>query len=151
MPALVVFQIPPAAPAMKNVFDGLGMPATLEVRPPMLAGPMSRSISPLVLYGALVLFSRPARAQARPDRPETPPPEVRTSVTVQRTVQPDLATVTVGLAADGVTPAQAGSRLALRVDSLRRALATLGIPRDSVVNRSRWYWWRGRMEIIPEP
>jgi len=112
---------------------------------------MARSISPLVLFGALVLLSKPVRAQARPDRPETPPPEVRTSVTVQRTVQPDLATVTVGLAADGVTPAQAGSRLALRVDSLRRALATLGIPRDSVVNRSRWYWWRGRMEIIPEP
>src|SRR6266513_5947890 len=42
MPALVVFQIPPAAPAMKNVFDGLGMPTTLEVRPPMLAGPMLR-------------------------------------------------------------------------------------------------------------
>ena len=109
---------------------------------------MARSISPLHLLGALVLLSKPVRAQARPDLQT---PEVRTSVTVQRTVQPDLATVTVGLAADGVTPAQAGSRLALRVDSLRRALATLGIPRDSVVNRSRWYWWRGRMEIIPEP
>src|SRR5437660_822684 len=37
VPALVVFQIPPAAPATKNVFEGLGMPATLETRPPMLA------------------------------------------------------------------------------------------------------------------
>ena len=46
MPALVVFQIPPAAPAMKNVFDGLGMPTTLEVRPPMLAGPMLRQRKP---------------------------------------------------------------------------------------------------------
>src|SRR5437899_8568676 len=41
---------------------------------------------------------------------------------------------------EGATPAQAGSRLASRADSLRRALATLGIPRDPLVNRSRWYW-----------
>src|SRR6267143_4792198 len=45
-PALVVFQTPPAAPALKNVFDGLGMPATLDVRPPMLAGPMLRQRKP---------------------------------------------------------------------------------------------------------
>src|SRR6267378_101939 len=45
-PALVVLQIPPAAPAMKNVFDGLGMPATLDVRPPMLAGPRLRQRKP---------------------------------------------------------------------------------------------------------
>src|SRR5216110_1133781 len=42
VPALVVFQIPPAAAATKNVFDGLGMPVTLETRPPMFAGPMLR-------------------------------------------------------------------------------------------------------------
>src|SRR6266536_2483813 len=42
VPALVVFQMPPAAAAMKNVLDGLGIPATLDVRPPMLAGPMLR-------------------------------------------------------------------------------------------------------------
>src|SRR5258708_33740355 len=42
VPALVVFQMPPAAPAMKNVVDGLGMPTTLDVRPPIFAGPMLR-------------------------------------------------------------------------------------------------------------
>src|SRR5260221_17751 len=42
VPALVVFQMPPAAPAMKNVVDGLGMPTTLDVRPPMFAGPRLR-------------------------------------------------------------------------------------------------------------
>src|SRR5229473_8318194 len=42
VPALVVFQTPPAAPAMKNVVDGLGIPTTLETRPPMLAGPILR-------------------------------------------------------------------------------------------------------------
>src|SRR5213592_2224297 len=46
VPALVVFQIPPAAPATKNVFEGLGMPTTLETRPPMLAGPTLRQRKP---------------------------------------------------------------------------------------------------------
>src|SRR6266436_5199502 len=46
VPALVVFQMPPAAAATKNVFDGLGMPATLETRPPMFAGPMLRQRNP---------------------------------------------------------------------------------------------------------
>src|SRR2546428_7277700 len=42
VPAFVVFQIPPAAAATKNVFEGLGIPTTLETRPPMLAGPRLR-------------------------------------------------------------------------------------------------------------
>src|SRR6266487_1450561 len=46
VPALVVFQIPPAAAATKNVLDGLGMPVTLETRPPMFAGPMLRQRKP---------------------------------------------------------------------------------------------------------
>src|SRR5438093_8810871 len=46
VPALVVFQIPPAAAATKNVFDGLGMPTTLDTRPPMWAGPTLRQRKP---------------------------------------------------------------------------------------------------------
>src|SRR6266849_1082747 len=46
VPALVVFQTPPAAPAMKNVFEGLGIPTTLETRQPMLAGPILRQRKP---------------------------------------------------------------------------------------------------------
>src|SRR2546425_1272169 len=46
VPALVVFQMPPAAAATKNVREGLGMPATLETRPPMFAGPMFRQRNP---------------------------------------------------------------------------------------------------------
>ncbi len=42
VPAFVVFQMPPAAAATKNVFDGLGMPSTSVIRPPMFAGPMGR-------------------------------------------------------------------------------------------------------------
>src|SRR2546430_13433416 len=33
VPALVVFQMPPAAAATKNVFEGLGMPVTLDTLP----------------------------------------------------------------------------------------------------------------------
>src|SRR5438046_10752053 len=48
-------------------------------------------------------------------------------------------------------PPRLSARLASRADILRRALATLGIPRDPLVNRSRWYWWRGRIEDIAGP
>src|SRR5262245_20256537 len=46
VPAFVVFQMPPAAAATKNVRDGLGMPATLDTRPPMFAGPRLRQRNP---------------------------------------------------------------------------------------------------------
>lgn len=106
------------------------------------------SPSPLVA-GALAIIAARAPAQARPDRPETP--EIRTAATVQRSVAPDLATVTLQFTADGTTPGQAGSRLAAKADGLRRALGTLGLSRDSLVNRSHWWWWSGRIEILPGP
>src|SRR5258706_5125534 len=46
VPAFVVFQIPPAAAAMKNMRDGLGMPATADTRHIMFAGPMLRQRHP---------------------------------------------------------------------------------------------------------
>lgn len=90
-----------------------------------------------------------APAQAHSDRPETP--EVRTAATVTRTVPPDLATITIEFTGVGTTVAEAGSHLASRTDSLRRAFATLGIPPDSVVNRSRWSWWSSRIETVAGP
>src|SRR5216117_1308793 len=59
VPALVVFQMPPAAAATKNVFDGLGMPVTLETRPIMFAGPMLRQRNPASSVESRVI---PARA-----------------------------------------------------------------------------------------
>lgn len=88
-----------------------------------------------------------SRAQTHADTSRVP--EVRTAGSAQRTVQPDLATLSVQFSAIGATPAEAGRRLAARADSLRRALATLGIPGDSLINRARWYWWRNRIEVIP--
>ncbi|HYK09585.1 MAG TPA: SIMPL domain-containing protein [Gemmatimonadales bacterium] len=71
--------------------------------------------------------------------------EVRTSGSAQRSVPPDLATLNVQLSAAGATEVEAGARLASRIDSIRLALGTLGIPRDSLPNRSRWWWWQGRV------
>jgi uncharacterized protein len=79
-----------------------------------------------------------------------PAPEVRTTGTARRSVRPDLATVTFQFSADGKNPRAAGIRVADRADSLRRALAALGIPRDSLISASRWSWWRGRMEVLPQ-
>lgn len=87
--------------------------------------------------------------QQRPGAPD--PPEVRTSATVTRTVQPDLATIMIQVAAEGVSPRDAERRLALLIDGIRGALAGVGIPRDSVVNRSRYYWWSGRIETVLQP
>lgn len=103
----------------------------------------------LFLVGALVALPISLGSQARPGRSEQP--EVRASATAERDVRPDLATVTLQFSAEGATPSQAGRRLAAKADSLRRALAKLGIPRDSLVNRSRSYWWRGRIETVPLP
>ncbi len=88
-------------------------------------------------------------AQVRPE--DSAPPQVRTAATAERSVQANLAIVTLQFFSEDTTPAAAGRKLAAKGDSLRRALGTLGIPRDSLVNRSRWYWWRGRIEAVPQP
>ncbi|MBA3554591.1 MAG: SIMPL domain-containing protein [Gemmatimonadales bacterium] len=75
---------------------------------------------------------------------------MRTQAAARRTLRPDLATLTVQISALGATPRQAGSRVAERADSLRRAFEALGIPRDSVFSASRWgWWWQGRIEVMP--
>src|SRR2546429_594634 len=45
-PLLVLFQMPPPAPAMKKVLEGLGMPTTAEARPWKFAGPTVRHLNP---------------------------------------------------------------------------------------------------------
>src|SRR6058998_2644513 len=62
VPALVVFQMPPAAAATKNVRDGLGMPVTLDTRPPMFAGPMLRQRNPARSVESSVIPLAPAAA-----------------------------------------------------------------------------------------
>lgn len=70
---------------------------------------------------------------------------ITTSASAERSVVPNLATLSARFSASGRTEADAGARLAARTDSIRRALATLGIPKDSLPNRARWWWWPGRI------
>lgn len=74
---------------------------------------------------------------------------ISTSATVTRSVRPNLATFTLQFFVVDSTPGVAGEHLARRADSLRRALVAIGIPRDSLVTGSRWYWWPGRVETVP--
>lgn len=93
---------------------------------------------------AVCAFARNAWAQGD----KRPPSEIRTSATARRFVRPDFATVKLSFTADGSTPQEAGRALAARADSLRRALGKLGIPKDSLITASHWYWWRGRIESV---
>ena len=95
---------------------------------------------------AFVVVGAPIHAQT----PPADSAEIRTEATGRRSVRPDLATVTLQFHAVDSTPRRAGERLAVRADSIRRALVTLGIPRDSLLTGSRWYWWAGRVEVIPQ-
>ncbi|HEV2643497.1 MAG TPA: SIMPL domain-containing protein, partial [Candidatus Elarobacter sp.] len=99
---------------------------------------------------ALALAAMPVLVAAQ-DAPASDVPEVRTSATATRGVRPDLATVTLQFAATGRTPREAGARVAMRADSLRRAIGAIGIPRDSLVSRAQWGWWPTRIEILPQP
>ena len=75
-------------------------------------------------------------------------PEVRTVASAVRHVPPNLAIMRLNVAGDGRTVRDAGRHLAARVDSLRRAMVSLGIPRDSLITASDWYWWGGRIETV---
>ena len=77
--------------------------------------------------------------------------QIRAAGTAKRGLRPDLATITVQFSAMGTTPREAGRLVALKADSLRRAFSASGIPLDSLVSGSRWYWWRGRIEVAMVP
>ena len=106
-----------------------------------------------LLLGATLAtpLTAPLVAQEGDDAATPRAPEIRTSATAERHVRPDLAVVSFSFDALGATPLRAGQALAARADSIRRALQALGIPRDSLVNGSRWYWWRGRVEQVIGP
>lgn len=98
---------------------------------------------PSVLLALPGWRTEPVAAQA-PAAPEVA--QVRAAGTARRGLRPDLATLTVQFSAIGKTPIVAGRLVAMRADSLRRAFSASGIPLDSLISGSRWYWWRGRIE-----
>lgn len=98
-----------------------------------------------LLLITLTVVGASVRAQSVPSDTA----EIRTAATGRRSVRPDLATVTLQFHAVDSTPRRAGERLAGRADSVRRTLVALGIPRDSLLTGSHWYWWPGRLEVVP--
>lgn len=107
-----------------------------------LAGPVAGAA-----FVALAMAPIVARAQAGATL--RPPPEVKTAATAERSVAPDLARITFTFQRDGKTRTEAGDRLAAHMDSVRKALVALGIPRDSLFTASSWYWWSGRLQVVP--
>lgn len=76
---------------------------------------------------------------------------IETSGTAKRTVAPRLATISIQYSAVGRTVAEAGARLAMKTDSIRGALWSVGIPRDSIPNGRQGYWWGGRVQQVVGP
>jgi hypothetical protein len=101
---------------------------------------MARLLSTVLL---LVASAVPASGQVVADTAE-----VRAAGTAERSVPPDVASVTLRFAVVDSTPGAAGARLASRADTVRRALMALGIPRDSLLTGSRWGWWNRRVEEV---
>lgn len=95
------------------------------------------------LFVGFVLIAASSLRAQRPD--SSPVSQITTSASAERSVVPTLATLSARFSATGRTESDAGARLAARTDSIRRALGTLGIPKDSLPNRSRWWWWPERI------
>jgi uncharacterized protein YggE len=101
----------------------------------------------IIPFACLVLPAlAPATAAQAPGATQLS--EVVSAASAERPVRADLATLTLRFSRLGRTPAEAGRNLALKADSLRRALAAVGIARDSIVSGSRWYWWPQRIEMV---
>jgi uncharacterized protein YggE len=66
--------------------------------------------------------------------------------TGERFVRPNTASMVLAFGATDSTLPGAAQQVARRADSLRRVLEKLGVPRDSVVSASNWYWWRQRVD-----
>lgn len=101
---------------------------------------------PLKLLVTLLLLGHLPSAGHAQDR-ASDSAEVRTSASASRTVRPNRATITLNFSGVDSVPSGAGSRVAMRADSIRKRLAALGIPRDSMLTGSRAYWWRGRVIV----
>ena len=101
---------------------------------------MNRS---MIIALAFALCAPPASAQTAADTSE-----IRAAGTAERSVRPDVASLTLRFSVTDSTPGAAGRRLAARADTVRQRLVSLGVPRDSLLTGSRWGWWNRRVEEI---
>lgn len=102
----------------------------------------------LAVVHALAVFVALGAPSAQACAQDTTSSQVRTVGTAVRHVAPNLAIVRLNFLAEGRSPQEAGRRLAARADSIRRALISIGVPRDSLATASQWYWWGGRVEVV---
>jgi hypothetical protein len=102
-------------------------------------------VAVVIALAAVIVAPVNAQETGAPSGGTPPVPEVKTAATAERGVSPDLARVTFSFSAEGPTRQESGERMAAHLDSVRRALETLGIPHDSLVTASNWYWWSGRI------
>jgi uncharacterized protein YggE len=107
-----------------------------------------RRLIGVALLLTAVLFGASSSTSAQVAGPDTVHSQVRTVGTAVRRVPPNLAIVKLSFVAEGHSAREAGRRLAARADSVRRALMSIGIPRDSLATASEWYWWGGRIEVV---
>jgi uncharacterized protein len=94
----------------------------------------------------MMMLSSPVLAQ--PERAASDSTVVIIAGTGVRFVRPNAASLVIAFDATDSTKTRAAQNVALKADSVRRALEKLGIPRDSVVSASSWYWWRGRIDSL---
>lgn len=105
-----------------------------------------RSVLTILILVAALWSTASVAAQSTTD--DSVRPEVRTVATAVRHVPPNLAVMRLSIAGEGRTAKDASRRLALGADSLRRALMSIGVPHDSLLTSSDWYWWGSRIEPI---
>ena len=97
-----------------------------------------------------LLHAQVSSGAAGPTQPASAPPAgyVSSSASATVHVRPDLAIFTFQVDELGLSPAEASRRVAARTDSIRRALGTLGVPRDSMISARHAATWKGRIEPI---
>jgi uncharacterized protein len=101
-----------------------------------------------LLHAGLLASLAPSTAHAQSERPANDSTVLTITGTGERFVRPNAASMVLAFSAVDSTLTRAGQRVAVRADSIRRALEKLGIARDSVVSASSWYWWRERVESL---
>lgn len=108
---------------------------------------MLRKALNLLLLGALAALASTGAAQVAGGDSA----DVRTGFTARRSIRATQASLTVQFTGEGASPAKAQARVALRADSVRRALEALGISRDSIITSSSWSWWPDRITVTTRP
>jgi uncharacterized protein YggE len=109
---------------------------------------MLKNILRAVPRAAVIFAACSASLSAQSDRQQADSTFVVLTGTGVRFVRPNTASMVLAFDVIDTTSMSAARRVALRSDSVRVVLGKLGIPRDSIVSASSWYWWRDRVDSL---